>query len=263
MARIGFSTLGCPAWSAETILEHAERWEADCVEIRFIDGKLVEPGLNRREVARIARLLEASPVKAETLASSVKLAHGDDQIRALHPLLEIAAAWQCRRMRVFMGILPTGHRPADRLRGALASLREALDHAGRLNVEIALETHDSVSSAADASGIVALVDHDQFGTVWDVVHTARAGESPADSWRAIGPRTREVQVKDAAIGEDLKPKLLDTGDIPWRDAVRLAGGPRFDGVFMLEWEKAWHPQIAEPEIAMPHDLEKLRKALAG
>jgi sugar phosphate isomerase/epimerase len=263
MARIGFSTLGCPAWPAEAILEHAERWRADCLELRFIDGKIVEPGLQQREVGRIARLLEASPVKAETLATSVKLAHGDDQVRSIHPLLEIAAAWQCRRMRVFMGILAEGQSPFDRVRETLTPIREALDHAERLGVEIALETHDSVSSAADAARAVTLIDHEQIGVVWDIVHTARAGETPAASWRAIGTCTREVQVKDATIGKEVRPKLLDAGNVPWRDAVAAAGGSHFDGAFMLEWEKAWHPEIAKPETAIPHDLKKLRQALAG
>ena len=38
------------------------------------------------------------------------------------------------------------------------------------------------------------------------------------------------------------------------------GGYR--GYYGFEWEKAWHPEIEEPEVAFPHYAEFMRRALA-
>jgi hypothetical protein len=35
----------------------------------------------------------------------------------------------------------------------------------------------------------------------------------------------------------------------------------YDGWLSVEWEKHWHPEIAEPEIALPQHVERLRAYL--
>jgi hypothetical protein len=29
----------------------------------------------------------------------------------------------------------------------------------------------------------------------------------------------------------------------------------------FEWEKRWHPELPDPEVALPHFMEEIRKAL--
>ena len=265
MAKIGFSTLGCPHWSLEETLVRAAEWEVDCLELRILDGKIVEPNMPKDEVSRIAAILEDAPVKAETLATSVKLAHGADQIGSLGPLMDIASAWNCQRIRVFMGPLDGDISPLEVVRRHADALIDVLDRAGRQGLEIALETHDSLATGREAAEICEFLDHGSFKLIWDTVHTTRAGETPVETWTAISGRINELQVKDAVLapkGSSFTPTLLGTGRVRWQDAIELVGGSGFDGTYMLEWEKAWHPEIPEPEVAMPHDLRALRQALA-
>jgi hypothetical protein len=35
------------------------------------------------------------------------------------------------------------------------------------------------------------------------------------------------------------------------------------GWLSVEWEKKWHPDLAEPEVALPQHAEKLRSCLAS
>jgi len=42
--------------------------------------------------------------------------------------------------------------------------------------------------------------------------------------------------------------------------VLAAGGYR--GYYCFEWEKRWHPEIEEPEIAIPHYAKVMRQYLA-
>jgi sugar phosphate isomerase/epimerase len=39
------------------------------------------------------------------------------------------------------------------------------------------------------------------------------------------------------------------------DALRAAG---YAGWLSVEWEKRWHPDLAEPEVALPHFAKILR-----
>jgi hypothetical protein len=41
----------------------------------------------------------------------------------------------------------------------------------------------------------------------------------------------------------------------------LEGG--YTGAFSLEWERAWHPDLDPPEVALPHSLHVMRSLLGG
>ena len=37
----------------------------------------------------------------------------------------------------------------------------------------------------------------------------------------------------------------------WLQAVSLLKAGGYDGYYSFEWEKWWHPELAEPEVAFP------------
>ena len=40
------------------------------------------------------------------------------------------------------------------------------------------------------------------------------------------------------------------------------GQIKYDGFISFEWEKKWHPEIADPEIALPHFTRWFREKYA-
>src|SRR5262249_44525863 len=122
----------------------------------------------------------------------------------------------------------------------------------------ALETHDSFASAALVGELLQRVESPSFATIWDVHHPYRAGEAPADVLRALGERIDLVHVKDAR-GEELV--ALGEGDVPVRESLAALSDAGYDGWLTVEWEKRWHPELAEPEVALPRELETLRRWL--
>jgi sugar phosphate isomerase/epimerase len=56
--------------------------------------------------------------------------------------------------------------------------------------------------------------------------------------------------------------LLGGGDLPVPSILSTLHNRNYNGWLSVEWEKKWHPEIAEPEIAIPQDAEVLRKYLA-
>jgi sugar phosphate isomerase/epimerase len=141
-------------------------------------------------------------------------------------------------------------------------LEAAIPLAERAGVAIGLETHDSFSSAAVVAEVLAMVDSPCVGAVWDSHHPYRMGESPSEVYDLIGQRVLLAQVKDArraperADGWQLT--LLGQGEVPVREMLDLLNRGGYQGWISVEWEKRWHAEIEEPELALPQHIELLR-----
>ena len=51
-------------------------------------------------------------------------------------------------------------------------------------------------------------------------------------------------------GKDRKYVLTGHGDVPVRKQVEQLTRIGYKGYYSFEWEKAWHPEIEEPELAI-------------
>jgi sugar phosphate isomerase/epimerase len=45
--------------------------------------------------------------------------------------------------------------------------------------------------------------------------------------------------------------LLGEGEVPVQEMVALLAHGGYQGWVSVEWEKRWHPEIEEPEVALP------------
>jgi sugar phosphate isomerase/epimerase len=198
------------------------------------------------------RLIDGEPIDARTVdrarRPNVPLACLDTSLRLGEPglddALELAADWGAPAVRVFGG-------DADALE---------LARAEQLGVRVLVETHDDWSSARKLAGVLERFDSPWLGAVWDLHHPHRAGESSHDVLDALGDRIGLVHVKDARADGTLVP--LGDGDVPVRESVELLRAASYDGWWTVEWEKRWHPELAEPEDALPQELAALRWLLA-
>jgi sugar phosphate isomerase/epimerase len=264
--RLGFSTLGTPKWTMAEVLAKATEWGCACIELRVLDGEVIAPNLARTKVAEAARRIADSGVTLETLATSVRLIDADRALADLPPLIAMAAEMKAARLRVFSG--PT---PGDREAGADEAKRmadvlgAALPIARQAGVGIALETHHALSGSQPVAELLALVPDRTFGVIWDYVYTWMAGDAPEAAWVRLGQRTVEIQAKDVtrgAKGHKFTPRLLGEGDVPYAASLAVALADGFAGPIIAEWEKHWHPEIAEPEVAIPQHLAAIRQVLA-
>ena len=85
------------------------------------------------------------------------------------------------------------------------------------------------------------------------------GEKPAVSVPTLNSKIVYTQVKDAKFGPlGATYTKLGEGDVKVRDFVRRLRGIGYEGYVTLEWEKAWLPNLAEPEEILPDAIKKLR-----
>jgi sugar phosphate isomerase/epimerase len=189
---------------------------------------------------------------------------GEEAGPELRRFLELANDWESPLIRVYGG--PLAEEPETRrtqMEAAAGVLQEAIPLAERLGVAVAIETHDSFSASSVVAELLAMVQSKWVGALWDSHHPYRMGERPAEVYKHIGPRVLHVQVKDARLsaahkgGWQLVP--LGEGEVPVQEIIGLLAAGGYGGYISVEWEKYWHPEIEEPEIALPHHLKVLQQ----
>ena len=103
-----------------------------------------------------------------------------------------------------------------------------------------------------------------IGLLWDTHHTVSAGkEKPADTWAALGQWVHHTHIKDSTPGEKgVSYVLTGDGTIGVRDVVKALAAGGYKGYYGFEWEKHWHPEIAEPDVAFPQYAKVMSEWLA-
>lgn len=226
----------------------------DGLELRLLDGEPIDPlSLDAATRRAVGTTLERAAVPLVCLDTSIELAQPFEC--ELPAALELASDWGAPAVRVFGGA-------GGALDDIARRLEPALVRAEELGMTIALETHDSFASAALVAELLGQVGSPSFAALWDLHHPYRVGESPDDVLRALGARIYLVHVKDArrrGDGWDLVP--IGEGEVPVRKSLSALHGAGYDGWLTVEWEKRWHPELAEPEVALPREAATLSSCL--
>jgi len=265
--RIAFSTLAFPDASLAAATSLGRSWGYSGVELRLIDGELIDPAMPAADKAVVKRTAAAAGLPIVAVDSSVRLTDSDSGIE-LGKFLELASDWESPLVRVFGGALPDGDPDRhDKLAAAARILERSIPRAEQLGVAIGVETHDSFSASSVVAELLAMVPSDTAGAVWDSHHPYRMGQRPAEVWSDLGRRTLLAQVKDArrdvTRADGWQLVLLGQGEVPVQQMLELLTGGGYGGWISVEWEKRWHPEIEEPEVALPQHLSVLNTWLAN
>jgi fatty-acyl-CoA synthase len=259
--RLAFSTLAFPDASLATAISLGRSWGYAGVELRLIDGELIDPAMPAADRAAVKRTAAAAGLPIVAVDSSIRLTDSESGAE-LAKFIVLASEWESPLVRVFGGALPDGDPDRQaRLTAAARVLEASVPLAERLGVSIGVETHDSFSASSAVAELLAMVPADAVGAVWDSHHPYRMGQRPAEVWSDLGQRTLLAQVKDArrdaARTDGWQLVLLGQGEVPVREMLELLGGDGYEGWISVEWEKRWHPEIEEPEVALPQHLSVL------
>jgi len=236
------------------MLEAVREYGYGGLELRLLGGEPIDvlslDGGTRRAVGTA---LARAAVPLVCLDTSIELAQPFG--RELTAAVELACEWGAPAVRVFGGAW-------EALDDIARRLEPVLRRAEELGVTVALETHDSFASAVLVGELLQRVGSTSFAAIWDVHHPYRVGEAPADVLGALGVRIHLVHVKDARRrDEDWELVALGEGEVPVRESLAALRAAGYDGWLTVEWEKRWHPELAEPEVALPRERETLARWL--
>jgi len=268
--KIAFSTISCPSYTAAEQATAARDYGYDGVELYALEGeRLTVPLLdNRLDELRHVFRSAGVPVVAINSWGTFSMPDAEERMhmeaRVLR-CLELAAALDCGQVKTFGGELP-----ADQAREEVFDYMA--EHLGRiarrgeeLGVTLLLETHDGFAASSHVAALLERVPSSRFAALWDVHHTHRMGETPEQVDTTIGARVRHVHVKDSRrIGHPPVDHwdfvLLGARELApdVQEALHVLARRDFHGYVAVDWEKMWYPEIAGPEIALPHFARVLR-----
>ena len=272
--KLSFSTLGCPNWSFDEIVQRAGQYSYDGVAFRGLGGQLdltkVPEFLPSARADTRRRLKEAGLATSMVLTSAAMMIADPEQLEAALRLAEshidIASDLECPSIRVFGGQIPTGVSQAAAVRRTGDRLHRLGDYAAQRGVYVLIETHDDWVVTSRLRLAVEAAEHPNVGVLWDVHHPIRiAGESVAQAWTNVGPWVRGVDFKDSVT--DFEARLgyryvqIGDGEIPLKEALKILKAAGFDGWLTFEWEKLWHRDLADPSVAFPEFIVRIRALL--
>jgi sugar phosphate isomerase/epimerase len=254
---IGFSTLGCPSWNWLKILDFAHQNGFAAVELRGLQGTMDLPSRlefgdalieqSKKEIA--SRGLRIPCVSSSANMHDTGQQH-EQQLADARRFIDLAARLGASYVRVFGNKL-IGPR-AEAVEHIAASLRELGDYAAPKNVTVLLESHGDFTNSAILRELLEKAASPHVALLWDAHNTFVEGkEDPSITVRELGKYIRHTHLKDARLegGQD-RYVLTGRGDVPVKRQVELLAATEYAGYYSFEWEKAWHPEIEEPEVAI-------------
>jgi sugar phosphate isomerase/epimerase len=267
---IAFSTLGCPAWSWKTILDTADKLGYAAIELRGVAGEMdlpKVPELSGTLLATTKKDLAALGIVVSDLGASAVMhetgAARDQALDEGRRFIDLAHAMGVKYVRMFGDKMPPDQRRGDVIARVIEGFQQMAAHATPAGVTVLMETHGDFTHSNDIETVRSGVASDAFALLWDAHHTFVAGhEAPADTYAALGKWVRHTHLKDSKPeGADHRYVLTGTGEVPVRTQVQVLAGAGYKGFYCFEWEKKWHPEIEEPEIAFPHFAKTMTQYL--
>ena len=259
---LSFSTLGCPAWTFSEVLQYASANRYDGIEIRGIKGDLDLPNnplFSASNIGQTKREIAHSNSKIVNLGSSANMHFIDAKKRQSNlddakKYIELAHQFACPFIRVFPNDLPKDQDEKATVDAIIRALQELGDFAKNSGVKVLLESHGKVIKSDMLLLIMQEANHANVGLVWDFFNMwSVTKEAPADMYNQLKKYIYHTHIKDATLTEKGETyTLLGEGNSPVKEALHALKSGGYTGYYSFEWEKLWHPEIQEPEIAIPH-----------
>jgi sugar phosphate isomerase/epimerase len=258
---LSFSTLGCPDWTFLKIAEFAAQHGYRGLEIRGIQRQMdltKVPEFSTDDSRRqTLALMKRKKLSFVNLGSSATLhfAEGAEREKNLtegRQVIDLAQQLRCPFVRVFPNNFPKEREKKETIDLIVKGLKELGTYAGPKGVMVLMETHGDAVWINDLTTIMQAVDHTNVGLIWDAANMwTVTKEPPALAYEALKNFIRHTHIKDAKMVNG-KPEytLLGRGDVPIFEAVDALQKGGYKGFYSFEWEKLWHPELPEPEMAI-------------
>ena len=267
---LSFSTLGCPRWRLDEVIEAAGTYGFQGIEVRGLQDDLDitrRPEFTTSGNVTRERLQEGG-IEIVCFSSSVMLSNPDPSgtaasIDELKRYTELCVTFHTPYIRIFGGNIGTASRESA-LATAAVHLADMAAIVKGTGVRILVETHDDWMRAEHMKSLMATASGNAIGLLWDVNHPFMFhGESPATTWNETGTWIHHTHWKDTKRNPKARhgfdPCMMGDGDVPHQEIYHLLETGGYTGYLSLEWEKRWHPEIPEPEVAFPQFVEYMKR----
>lgn len=271
---LAFSTLGCPAWEWRKVLDQAAALGYVALELRGLQSEMdlpKSPQFTGSKIKESLKDLAALDLRISDLGASAAMHEPDPAKRAKHMdearrFIDLAHQLKAPYVRVFPNQMVKGEDRAVTIKRVADGLRELGAYAKGSGVVVILESHGEFTNSPLLLEVFQAAKHPNVAFLWDAHHTCVAGEQPAESFKQLGALTRHTHLKDSVAAKpgekDRHYVLTGKGEVPVKETVKVLTAGGYRGLYCFEWEKRWHPEIEDPEIAFPHYAKVMSEYLA-
>jgi len=256
---LAFSTLGCPAWELSKILDFAQTNGYSAVELRGLLGSLdlpSRPEFAPERMAQTKKQIADHGIQIACVSSSTELHEPDATKREkgmadASRFIDLASALGAPNVRVFGNKLDG---PREEIITRVASgMHQLGEYAGPRGVTVIIESHGDFVDSATLKQVLTRAESSHVGLLWDAHHTYVDGHEPPEHTVAeLGRWIRHTHLKDSVpAGKDRGYVLTGKGDVPVERQVQALRKIGYKGYYCFEWEKVWHPDLLDPEVAFP------------
>ena len=267
--KLSISTLGCPGWDLDQIVNYWSELGVEGIEVRGISGVMPAEEIVEFSEEQKAATLEKVASKGLKLigfgasSSFHKAEQHEKTIGEAKRAIDV-----CQRMGIpFVHVFGNSVSPEkeqESLQNIVTGLSKVCDYAEGKGVGVYLEIHGEINTADRLRYITeCLSKYSCFGILWDVCHTYTAyGNDIDEVYSVIRPLVRHVHLKDRRTSEkgyDLCS--IGEGEIDIVDIMKRLREDGYDGYLSLEHEKKWHPELPEAEVEFPRYVEYMKQFL--
>ncbi|MBI1780622.1 MAG: sugar phosphate isomerase/epimerase [Sphingobacteriales bacterium] len=258
--KLSFSTLGCPDWDFNTIVDFAAKNNYSGIEIRGIQRQMdltLCKEFSKENIEATKALLKQNNLRIVNLGASANLHTAESKERKKNldeakRFIDLAQQLNCPYIRVFPNNFPKDQNKQETLQLISNGLIELGNYSKGKNVMVLMETHGDLVHTKDLVTIMQTTKFAYVGLVWDVCNMwVITKQSPKQVYQQLKPWIHHTHIKDAVL-KDNNPNyvLLGKGEVPIFEAIDTLRRNNYKGYYSFEWEKLWHPEIAEPEVAI-------------
>ncbi len=266
---LSFSTLGCPDWSFAEITDFAAKHNYSGIEIRGIQRQMDLPLCPEFNTAQnrnaTMSLMKDKGLRFIDLGSSsnlhtVEATERKKQLDDAKKFIDLAHQIDCPYIRVFPNNLPKNQEKNATIDLITKGLIELGGYAKGSNVTVLMETHGDLVQSSDVLNIMKQAAGSNTGLIWDVTNMwSVTKEPPSVVYERLKPYIRHTHIKDAKlVNEKIEYCFLGKGEVPIFEAIDLLAKGGYEGYFSFEWEKLWHPELADPATAIADYAEAMK-----
>lgn len=270
--KLSFTTLACPDWTIDRVIGAAVENKYDAIDFRgYLDVVEIidSPHFKGAALREMASRIRDAGLEVSCLGSSAHMTTPTDddlgkQLDNMRRYAELCNALGCRQVRIFGGSVTDVREPDANAARNLARISKIARDAG---VVFAIETHDVWTDTAHLRSVLSAAgDPDGVGLLWDLQHPwFRKGEKPEVSAANLsrGGKLCNTHWKDIVRSPEGKASLVlpGKGELPLAEMAEALSSVGYNGWLTLEWEKRWHPEIEDPETAIPAFAEFIRSLM--
>jgi sugar phosphate isomerase/epimerase len=241
----------------------------DGIELRFVEGedslwKL--PAFKGSQLASTKRSLADCGLVISCVDTSCRFhfpeaAERNRWLEEGKRMSDLAAALEAPGLRVFGDTIQPGAYRDSTCTWIAESISALAEVASGKGVEVWLESHGDFARSSETLAVLQRAHSPKVGILWDPANCfVEAGERPAVGATLLGPTIRHTHIKDLRKKNGKwEHVLIGEGSFPVREQLGALRDIGYNGFVSFEWEKKWHPEIADAEIALPHFVQWFRQ----